>query len=844
LSVKPFMILRRPDFLAGAFAALVATSAHAQLPLTRLTTIFPTGGKAGTTVEVEVTGNDFEELNALTFSHPGLTAKLKEGAANRFLVTIAGDTPIGLYEAWLTGRFGSSNPRIFAVGAQDERADPGGINSFDKAADLPLNTPFHGRADGNLADYFKLTLKQGQRVVLACQAEELDSRMQPSLGVFDAQGRELARNRLGGFVDFTAPVDGVFFAQVHDFLFRGGHEYFYRLTASTAPHLDFVLPPSGPAGGKGKFTLFGRNLPGGKPSPFKGADGRPLDQLEVEIQLPANRHTPGWFSTVPRALSAAVDGFEYRLPSSQGLSNPVFISFATGPVVLEQEPNHELATAGRITLPAEFTGQFFPAHDRDAVRFDARKGEAWWIEVFAHRIGQQCNPFLLIQRITKNDKGVETATDLREVYDPDANIGGRVFNTDDRDPVVRFEVPEDGNYRVLVRDLFNQSSRDHPALVYRLSIRKDTPDFRLVAMPDSPPPKQGDQFYIHVTPPAIRRGESLPVNVYALRRDGFNGEINLAVEGLPAGLRAGAARIEAGRNSAQIIVTAEENAAAWTGPLKVVGKAKIGDVEVARQAGAAALRWDVGNWNEQPVLSRLAGSVTLSVIGAETAPISFAPAENKLWETQENAKLAIPLKLTRRAEFNANLKLKALGLAALEKLPELEVDGKATNATLTIDLAQHKLPVGTHTFHLRAQTAGKYRNNPEAATAADADLKAAEKVASDAAAAAKAAADALNAAVKAAEEAAKLAASASPNDKAALEAKAKQTAEAKAAAEKVSSEAAAKAKDAEARRAAAAERAKAANEKAKPRDVTIMAYSPTITVVVGPAPPPPTPEKK
>jgi hypothetical protein len=844
MDVKPHFNLRLFAFLSGCVAAMLVTPAHAQLPLTRLTTIFPTGGKAGTTVEVEVTGNDFEELSALTFSHAGINAKPKEGAANRFLVTIAGDTPAGLHEGWLTGRFGSSNPRVFVVGTQDERTDPGGINSFDKAAELPLNTPLHGRADGNLADYFKLALKQGQRVVLDCQAEELDSRMQPSLGVFDAQGSELARNRLGGLMDFTAPADGVFFVQVHDFLFRGGHEHFYRLTASTAPHLDFVLPPSGPAGGKGKFTLFGRNLPGGRPSPFKGADGRPLDQLETEIQLPANSFAPAWTSTATRPASAAVDGFEYRLPSLQGPSNPVFISFATGPVVAEQEPNHELAKANPVTLPVEFTGQFFPANDRDAVRFDAKKGEAWWIEVFAQRLGQQCNPFVLIQRVVKNEKGEEAATDLREVYDPDANIGGRVFNTDDRDPVVRWEVPEDGSYRVLVRDLFNQSSRDNPSLVYRLSIRKDTPDFRLVAMPDSPPPKQGDQFYIHVTPAAIRRGESLPVNVYALRRDGFNGEINLSVEGLSAGLRAGVAKIEAGRNSAQIILTAEENAAVWTGQLKVIGKAKIGDVEVTRQAGAAALRWDVGNWNEQPVLSRLAGGVALSVIGAEAAPVSFAPAENKLWEAQENAKLAIPLKVTRRAEFNANLKLKAFGLAALDKLAELDVDGKATNATLTIDLAQHKLPVGTHTFYLRAQTAGKYRNNPDAAATADADLKAAEKVASDAAAAAKAASDALNAALRAAEEAAKQVSSASPNDKAALEAKAKQAAEAKAAAEKASTETTAKAKDAEAKKAAAAERAKAANEKAKPRDVTIMAYSPTITVVVGPAPPPPAPEKK
>lgn len=813
-----------------------ASSGFAQLPLTRLTTIFPAGGKAGTTVEVEVTGQDFEELGALTFSQPGITAKAKEGAANRYLVTIAGDVPPGRYEAWLAGRFGLSNPRAFVVDTLDQRADPGGINSLDKAFALPLNTAFHGRADGNAADYFQLALKQGQRIVIECLAPEIDSRMEPSLAVLDASGRELKRARLGGLLDFTAPADGVFIVQVHDFLFRGGHEHFYRLVPGTLPHIDFILPAAGMAGGKRQFTLFGRNLPGGQSSPVKASDGSALEQTEVEIQLPATPSTSAWSAAVSRPASAAVDGFEYRLPSPQGPSNPLFISFATAPVATEAEPNNDRAKPHLLQLPAEVSGQFLPANDRDWFGFDAKKGEVWWIEVFAHRLGRTCNPFILVQRVWKDEKGEEQTADVREAYDSDANLGGREFNTAHRDPVFRFEAPEDGSYRVCLRDLFSETVED-PALVYRLAIRRESPDFRLAAMPDTPRPAKDDQRYLHVTPTALRRGETLPVNVFAFRRDNFNGEIELSVEGLPPGVRAGAAKIEAGRNSAQLALTADENAANWTGHFRVIGKAKIGDAETSRAAAPATLQWNVGDWNAEPVLTRLSGALPLSVIGAETAPLTIAPDGNKPWEAQENTKLQIPLRFTRRAEFNANLKLKAAGPAALDKLPDLDVDGKATNATLTLDLAQQKLPPGTHTFFLRAQTTGKYRNNPEAATAAEADLKTAEKTAAETAEAAKKAAEALAAAAKTAEDAAKVAQSASGNDKAALEAKAKEAADAKAAAEKASSEAAAKAKDAEARRNAAAERARAANEKAKPRDVTIMVYSQPITVKVNPAPP-------
>jgi len=84
---------------------------------------------------------------------------------------------------------------------------------------------------------------------------------------------------------------------------------------------------------------------------------------------------------------------------------------------------------------------------------------------------------------------------------------------------------------------------------------------------------------------------------------------------------------------------------------------------------------------------------------------------------------------------------------------ELEVDGKATNATLEIDLGKTKLPAGTHTFSLQAQTTGKYRNNPEGADLAAAQVKEAEKLAAEAAAAARKAGEEFERMAKASSEA-------------------------------------------------------------------------------------------
>jgi len=146
--------------------------------------------------------------------------------------------------------------------------------------------------------------------------------------------------------------------------------------------------------------------------------------------------------------------------------------------------------------------------------------------------------------------------------------------------------------------------------------------------------------------------------------------------------------------------------------------------------------------------------LVLAVSGVETTPISIEPSESTVWETSAGGKLKIPLKVTRRGDFNANLKLKAVGISALDKLKEIEVDGKATNTTLEIDLKEYKIPAGGYSFYLQTQTTGKYRNNPEAAKTAEEALKQAEKLVTDRTAAIKSTSDLKQAAIKAATESA------------------------------------------------------------------------------------------
>src|SRR5262249_27998160 len=162
----------------------------------------------------------------------------------------------------------------------------------------------------------------------------------------------------------------------HDQLYRGSDEYFYRLTISLGPHIDFIFPPSGPAGTTAEYTIFGRNLPGGKTATDMIIDGKPLERLAVSIDVPSgdpsSRLDTG---SLIRPSDAMLDGFDYRLETSNGLSNPFLLTFATAPLISEQEPNDKPAQAQKIEVPCEVAGQFFPANDVDWMVFSAKKGE-------------------------------------------------------------------------------------------------------------------------------------------------------------------------------------------------------------------------------------------------------------------------------------------------------------------------------------------------------------------------------------------------------------------------------------------------------------------------------------
>ncbi len=333
--------------LALALVCSLAPPAPCQtpsLPAARLFAIYPAGGKLGTTFDVTIAGTDLDDARQLHFADPGITGVPKMGEpalgqtgpqpiAGQFTVTIKPEVKPGIYEARAVGKYGISNPRAFVVGTQPELLEVEPNNSLKVATEVPLGTVVNGRSDAAAdLDFFKFAAKAGQRVIVDCWAFRIDSRMDATLVLYDAAGTELTRNRdtnrRDALIDFAVPKDGEYYVELHDFLYAGSNEYFYRLSIGVGPYLDFVFPPSGLAGSQNAYTVYGRNLPGGQPAKDVAVDGKQLEMLTVNIPLPADKALDLVWGSMVEPAESGIDAIEYRLSSPQGVSNPLLLSIA------------------------------------------------------------------------------------------------------------------------------------------------------------------------------------------------------------------------------------------------------------------------------------------------------------------------------------------------------------------------------------------------------------------------------------------------------------------------------------------------------------------------------------
>ncbi|WP_406693497.1 PPC domain-containing protein [Singulisphaera sp. Ch08] len=688
--------------------------AQAQWPQAKLTSLSRLGSRVGESVDVTLNGTDLEGVHSLWFDHPGLRAfHLK---ASTFRVVCAPGTPVGHHDVRAVGTYGVTNPRTFVVDDRPDLVESEPNNVLSQAQVVTLNSVINGQITATDVDVFGFDGKAGQRVLFELNAERLESRLDATIHILNAAGRELAecRDALGvdPFLDLTLPADGRYYIKVHDVVYGGSADHSYRLTLSDGPHLDAILPTVATPGVPTSFTLIGRNL-GGTPAPDLLIDGRPIERKTVTITPPASGEidplTPSRHFLPSQA--APRRGFEYALTLPSGTSNPLFIAEATDPVVLEAEPNQD-EHAQMVTPPCDISGTFGAPNDSDIYRFSARKGEVWWIEATAERLGSPADPAFLIQQVVAK----APPKDLGAAEDTPDQGGGAQFGVGSVDASLRWQVPEDGTYQVVVNDLYS-SQRGDPRLVYRLNIRPERPDFRLFIVPASA---------TLVDSLTIAAGGRATATVVAWRTDGFAGPIRVVAGDLPPGVRCEPVTIAAGQVMAPVVFEAEEGAKPRVGTVQLVGRSRYGDrkeelgyvsgatklgPDLSHQAIAGTMIWPPGS-PQAPAMApaRVSRGFVLAVVDARPLTLTASPPT---FTVAQGHQVNLSVSVARRDGFAEAVTVTAADLPANVVNGTATIAKAETTGTLPLFVAKTVAP-GEYTFLLRGTGPFPFSKTPDA----------------------------------------------------------------------------------------------------------------------------------
>jgi len=466
-------------------------------------------------------------------------------------ITVAADAKPSQRELRIASPTGLSNPLVFHVGPLSEFSAPASKNlteqksSIAKTAVAPksrqkdpemtvtLPAVINGQILPGKVDRYRFPAKRGQKLVVAASARDLipyiadavPGWFQATLALYDAQGTELAyeddyRFHPDPVLYYRIPADGQYVVEIKDAIYRGREDFVYRIAIGEMPFVTSIFPLGGPAGTQTTVELKGWNLP--------------ANSLVVD----AADKAPG-----TRSLSVR------RGPS---VSNAVPFAVDTLPECLEKEPNNEPATAQQVTLPVIVNGRVGQPDDADIYCFQGRAGSELVAEVHARRLG---SPLDSVLRLTD-------AAGKQLAFNDDQKDKGAGLTTHHADSYLRATLPADGTCYVHLGDM---QHRGGPEFAYRLRLSPPRPDFELRLVPSS----------INA-----RAGTTFPVTVYALRKDGFAGEIAVALKNAPAGFALSGGLVPAGQDQVRLTLTAPSPAPPEPASLRLEGRATIEGREI------------------------------------------------------------------------------------------------------------------------------------------------------------------------------------------------------------------------------------------------------------------------
>ena len=383
-------------------------------------------------------------------------------------------------------------------------------------------------------DFYRFRIDQPTPLTFHCLAMRLEDRIHdlqthvdPIISIRSAKtGSTLAMADNDFAADpFLSHVfePGEYLLEVRDVRYQGNKYWNYAIEISNRPYVSQVYPAIVSVGQTTQLQLVGQYL---------------ADAAAAEYPAPA---------VLPNPDGGDSCTIDVSLTSADNTLNPVPVVITTLPVTVESDgDNNTSATATSIAVPAAVSGRIEADSDIDCFSFDAKKDELISVEVLARRNGSGLDS--IIRLLNAEGKPLTENDDMR--------LWGRRTLQDSM--IENWKAPADGRYTIEIRDVHLRGGAD---FVYGLEVTHATPQFDLLMDTDK----------TWLTP-----GSCAAIFVRANRRNGFDGEIQLQIEGLPEDVTATCGKIMAGKSvDGCIVLEAAADAKQIASNIRVSGSATI-----------------------------------------------------------------------------------------------------------------------------------------------------------------------------------------------------------------------------------------------------------------------------
>jgi hypothetical protein len=467
--------------------AACATSAFAAYPT--FTTTKPNGGQRGTEVKLTVTGAQLEDFESMIFFSPGFTQKSVDKVEKNkveLTIAIAPDVPPGNHLMRIRTRSGMSHARQFFVGIFPNVEEKEPNSDFDTPQVIQLNQTIEGVVQNEDVDYYRVSLKKGQRLSVEVDGLRLGYTVfDPFLAIIDKDRFEKVisddtiLHRQDGYCSYVAEADGDYTVMIRESSYRGGGTSYYRLHVGSFRRPDVVYPAGGKIGSKMKVRFIEHD-----------------SSFEEEVQLPAEVDPD--FMLFSKSQEPAPSGNPFRLVSYDN--------------VLEVEPNETQAQATpAATSPIALNGIIEKPGDVDFFKVPLKKGMTLEVQGFAQSVGSPLDSVVNIY----NEKG------------------GKLNGNDDGggrrrlDSKFKIAIPADGDYFVRVTDHLD---RGGPTYVYRLELIAAEPEVFFA----SPQYSVNDNNYRQFI--AVPKGGRYATLVN-ISRNNVAGDFKFEVQNMPQGVK-------------------------------------------------------------------------------------------------------------------------------------------------------------------------------------------------------------------------------------------------------------------------------------------------------------------